>query len=344
MKQKHYLLILTSHNDPFAEVFYNIFAELYNKPNVDIFEGVYKPIPKILKPLWTIHTAKHLNQKINLPFKSIWNHWITFNNYKIDPNQEYYIIIQNVALIKRFNIKALTRLTDQPNVHLIYDILDPFEDPVSNSEMLKVLPFERVITYSKEDAEKYHFEHLLTPYSVLFPKLTQNINQEHKYKMIFVGGNPNIRGEILNQIFTKLHNKLNYTKKNLFFDLVDVNNDYLKIMNSENTKRWNINKFLPYKQMLQETIKSNVILEISSTQNHQSPSLRYYEAVVYNKKLLTNIQAIKNYPFYNPKYMKIFNSIDDIDEELLKWIDSEEIIDYKYDGQFSPEKLLDLAS
>ena len=68
------------------------------------------------------------------------------------------------------------------------------------------------------------------------------------------------------------------------------------------------------------------------------PTLRYFEAVCYNKKLLTNNPHIVNFPFYKPEWMKIYQKPEDID---INWLKEKEQIDYGYNGEFSPTKLID---
>jgi hypothetical protein len=97
------------------------------------------------------------------------------------------------------------------------------------------------------------------------------------------------------------------------------------------------NKWVSYEKILSETISSNCILEILQNNQHGA-TLRYFEAVCYNKKLLTNNKDIIYYPFYNPKWMKVFTNISEID---IEWLRTNENIDYKYNGEFSPKILID---
>ena len=66
-------------------------------------------------------------------------------------------------------------------------------------------------------------------------------------------------------------------------------------------------------------------------QNQQSA--RYFEAVVYNKKLLTTNDRISALPFYNPDYMKVFHTSSDVD---IDWLKARDMVDYGYKGEFSP--------
>ena len=92
----------------------------------------------------------------------------------------------------------------------------------------------------------------------------------------------------------------------------------------------------PYSQCLEMMQDSKCILEIVRPGQH-GPTLRYMEAVCYNKKLLTNNPAIVDFPYYHPEYMRVFDRIEDID---VDWVTSDEEIDYGYHGDFSPNEMI----
>lgn len=95
-------------------------------------------------------------------------------------------------------------------------------------------------------------------------------------------------------------------------------------------------EFLSYPEVLSNELKASVILEIVQ-KGQVAPTLRPYEAVLYNRKLLTNNRSILKFPYWNPDYMQYFEKPEDIDWD---WVKDHKVIDYKYDGRFSPEKLL----
>ena len=99
-----------------------------------------------------------------------------------------------------------------------------------------------------------------------------------------------------------------------------------------------LNGVIPYKTVLNNLQNSKCILEILRDKQ-RGPSLRYFEAVCYNKKLLTNNPAIIDFPYYDERYMRVFSKPEDID---INWI-KEDIsnVDYHYKGDFSPTKLID---
>lgn len=97
---------------------------------------------------------------------------------------------------------------------------------------------------------------------------------------------------------------------------------------------------IPYEKVIADVKSTNCILEIVQ-EGQYAQTVRFFEAVCYNKKLLTNNLGIYKFPFYNKKYMKCFNTYDEID---LDWVRSKEEIDYGYKNEFSPLKILDLIN
>lgn len=97
-----------------------------------------------------------------------------------------------------------------------------------------------------------------------------------------------------------------------------------------------INEFMPYRRMLELSVQSNCILEISQ-EGAVGNTSRFLEAVIYNKKLITNNSGILSEKYYNPKFMKVYSSITEI---LPSFINEEIDVDYGYTGDFSPVGLI----
>ena len=104
------------------------------------------------------------------------------------------------------------------------------------------------------------------------------------------------------------------------------------------------NKRLSYKEALQYSYNSNCIVEIVR-EGQTGVSLRTCEAIIFNKKLITNNAELANMPFYDSRFMRIFNRPEEIDINFIK---SDIDVNYEYSGYFSPliiiEKLLILGS
>lgn len=95
--------------------------------------------------------------------------------------------------------------------------------------------------------------------------------------------------------------------------------------------------FYNYEDLIDYMLEYDVILDI--VQDEQvGLSLRPYEAVVYNKKLLTNNRSIFDFQFYNPQYMFYFEKVSDIN-----WSDvfNKHEVDYHYQNEYSPLHLVE---
>ena len=97
------------------------------------------------------------------------------------------------------------------------------------------------------------------------------------------------------------------------------------------------NKPLEYTEMLQRSIDSKCLLEINQS-GAVGYTSRFLEAVMYNKKLITDNYSIIDDKFYNPKYIQCVKNVDDIDTEFVK---STEEVNYNYKDEFSPIHLIE---
>ena len=95
-------------------------------------------------------------------------------------------------------------------------------------------------------------------------------------------------------------------------------------------------QLIDYNQILDELQKFDTVLEVVQP-GQVGVTLRYYEAITYNKKLITNNEMVKKLPFYNPDYMFVFCDPEDID---LEWVKRSIKDDYHYNNEFSPKELV----
>ncbi len=75
-------------------------------------------------------------------------------------------------------------------------------------------------------------------------------------------------------------------------------------------------------------------------ENQHGATLRTFEAVVYNKRLLTNNPFVNEFPYFRADYMKYFNDIGDIRKIHTSFF-KEDLTDYCYNDEFSPRNLFD---
>ncbi|MCI9189591.1 MAG: hypothetical protein HFH84_08175 [Lachnospiraceae bacterium] len=90
-------------------------------------------------------------------------------------------------------------------------------------------------------------------------------------------------------------------------------------------------EYLVYDKVVEHIKQATVLLSLVAKNNNMT-SVSYNEAIMYNKKLLTNCLFLQDNLYYNGQYMKSFESVEDIDFE---WIQSMDEVEYHYEEQYS---------
>ncbi len=317
---------------PFTSSHLGLFDDLKTREDVVLLEAGRKPVGKVGTFLRRVHLSHRLNQIISLPFKEIW--------YRLPPVHLYSDSLESVIIIDG----ALNQLPESfmrhllaryPNIRFYVYMINAIgaASPIIRNIKPYILqfPWADIYTFDPEDSAKYNMQYLGFCY---YSK--QTIETEHQLSehndVYFVGG---LKGGRDNEILSVYEYLTNHGIKcdfNLmvYGKKVPEGKDGLKYFG----KAWH-----PYKEILRGVSRSDCIVEI--LQHGQSgPSLRYYEAVCYNKRLLTNNTHIVDFPYYNPEYMQVFQVPEDIDVEWLN-ASSTISVDYHYKGDFSPNRLID---
>jgi len=120
----------------------------------------------------------------------------------------------------------------------------------------------------------------------------------------------------------------------------DIKCDFHIVDACEKEKRYankiNYSKWLPYKEVLKRMCRSKCVLEILQKPG-EGPTLRTTEAIVYNKKIITNDAESMANPFYDNRFVHIF----DIPENInLSFIKEDIEPHYNYNGEYSANNFL----
>ena len=249
--------------------------------------------------------------------------------FKIIPSISHLVIIDGALNV--IEISELEKCRQMnPNLKIILFLINSIEaqSPIMKDvrPKIKMFDWDRIYTFDKEDAQKYGYDYLGFCYysSHHIPE-----KKEVTKDAYFVGG---LKGQRENTIYDT-YNFLVSKGVKCMFDLMPFGDSKPAPLPGANF----YHGWKPYNEILEKVQDSNCIIEICQ-QGQNGATLRYFEAVTMNKKLLTNNTNIKNFPFFNSKLMRIFSSVDDIDAE---WIKSREPIDYNYHGEFSPTHFID---
>lgn len=258
--------------------------------------------------------------------KKIFQHFFCLSRIKYDSQLDNYVIFMNSKFWTGYDINFVKMLKKKyPYLKLILYIVDPMKnsfEKVSSPELFQY--FNLILSINQSDCEKYGFQHYPLIYS-----FKQDINQGNESNTdIYYLGSGSDRTEKLYTI-AKLCQK------------EDAAYSFNVLQNSQEEKKYvkelcYLEKPMSYEKNTEYIQNSNCILELMHS-TFDNPTQRYVEAVVYNKKLLSDNSAIKYFPFYNPAYMQVFKEVKEIDWE---WVKRKEEVDYEYNGLFSPLKLM----
>ena len=321
-----YILVLADKTFPIP-----MYKDLWKRDDCYLYI-VNKKISKPMSFFRKIHTDPRCNQIINLPGRDVWEQDLLSC---ADKDTCYMFSSEALAyLSERLLLKIKNHLAKPRLVLLLVDSLH------ANSihlqwvrPMIKKIPWDLVLTYDKRDAKEFNFTYMgCNIYS--FDSNCQPSNKESD--IYFVGANKAGR----NVYVEKLYNYLVLNGVSCNFHLMDRKyRAYKYIGKSKPGLKYHLFSRLGYGDILADVLASNCILEVVQ-KGQKAQTARYYEAVCANKKLLTNNHYIKELPFYDERYMKIYDDFNDID---IEWIKCKEKIDYGYNGEFSPVKILDVV-
>ena len=216
------------------------------------------------------------------------------------------------------------------NVKFILFFIDTVAFPLCHdaARLLKSGVMDLTFSFDKKDAEEYGMKHWHSPYSRV---LEDDLAKEYA---LYLCCDAYTRRDKILQIVEAC--KTNAVKHYFHLRCKD-SQTAATFQNIDNGMELYEASWLPYEQVLKESLKANCILEIVRP-GQSGLTLRSYEAVCYNRKLLTNNKAILKFEFYDSRFMQYFEKVEDINWE---WVKQEIEVDYHYNGEFSPIHLLE---
>lgn len=164
-------------------------------------------------------------------------------------------------------------------------------------------------TFDKADYDQY---------SDKFPNLvlTQNFylhstkNPTRKYDFYYVGS---LQDDRLN-IIQKLSNILKSGNYNNSFTLFDTKG---KIEQKISNDIYITKEYTSYEKNLENSSEAEVIVDIKYP-DHNGLSLRFFEALYFSQKIITNNSYIQNMDFYNENNHLIFDNIEHLNMETIQ--------------------------
>ena len=262
-----------------------------------------------------------INRWIPLPGKNYWGKQYTTNNIKLDYSKNIFVIFSpGFSFEESFSQPVLWDYIYNASEKTFCKRILYLVDPIDKIPKIKYwFRFFDVIAGSAyEDSKKYGINFIDTP-CVKYPIIPNKVYYDIYIRVQDVG-----REKLINDCYQYLRKK--GVKCQFYIYKVEKDNMFSK------DGMIYVAKSIPYTEMLEEELAANVLLEVVVPGLGSGATLRYYEAVMYGKKLLTNNPTVKNLDFYDERFIHYFEKPEDIDVE---WVQKQENVDFHYDNEFS---------
>lgn len=327
----HEKVLIICEESKYIQLYQTMFSEVISE-NVILLDKVFQKTVTQFEKIIFANKIKKIVGKF-LPYL-FWNRFQIISQInKINKKSEepIYLIFLSPCLQKYYTKELLKRIKEKyPQVRTGLLFVDSvFVQQAANALELALDKelFDEVYSFDKKDSEKYGFKHVDTPYS------RYKENQKKSMYDLYFCGSVKGRAELLKNINDKLKNDVSCSWD--IFSNKSTNSKEIECIQTF-TRCRDRSEVLPYSEVLERTMKAGCILDIVQ-KGQNGNTIRYYEAICNDKKLLTNNRSVLNSKYYDPRYIQYFSKAEEIDVE---WIKRPCEVNFGYQGEFSPEILI----
>lgn len=273
--------------------------------------------------IFAMHHSERINKVIRLPFKSIWFSRYFKNEFK--NNRPLCFVILNYHLSNDYLNYLKTTYKGCKIVCVHRDLIKIYEKKYQYFPLNKVYDLE--LSFDENECLKYGFIH----FDEFESRISVPRAPNYPLSDLFFAGKAKDRLNLLINIYD-LMTKNGVNCEFLITGVAKKNQIFRKGVHY-------LKKGISYKEFLFKSVNSNCLLDINQKGSVGFTS-RFLEAVMYNKKLITNNSTIKKSKFYNAKYIQCFEDASLIDCSFVKKDIGE--IRYNYSDEFSPIALINM--
>lgn len=243
-----------------------------------------------------------------------------FSKTKYDKNKKYVIFFDGQYSLGSLDFREYLQ-RKYPGCKIIFHLGDLIATKKGiNIDDIKEFS-DLVVTFDHNDANKHNLMYHPDPFSRLPSEML--MASQKKSQIIFYGYAKNRAKEIL-----RVYDVMKANHINCDFSIPDIREE--DCISRPELANANYTPYLNYLKIVQNT---DCILEIIQ-KGSLGCTFRTWEAVVYNKRLITNNQSVREEKFYNPQYIQVIDSMDDID---VDWLKENVKVDYEYAELLSPK-------
>lgn len=313
--------------DDETQLYRQMFSDLWNMEGIEEIPKIC--IPQIARPLYRMHFSNKLNSIVKLPFKSFWNRFYGLSRYEWKDEDDYWVVILNGAVKTHLSMDYLkTVKTAHGNIKYALVFFDVYR-PGDYQNGINFDVFDMILSFDKADCSKYGFTFM--PQGQVFSKPRNMQVSKGKKSDIFFAGMGAGRVDILNETALRLEGQVDYKMH------------VVGVPKYKQEKQTHIayNRPISYEEELQYVFNTNTVLDVVK-EGQSGITLRVCEALLFNKKILTNNESVRDMPFYNPIYIYIYKDASEIDVSFIK---DNRPVDYGIsEDYFSPKHIIGLLT
>lgn len=305
-------------------IFRDLTSPELTKGRIDFLYSHKVPQNELGKKLKKIALSYRVNKIVPADY---FGYWANLDHYDYRPGDVYHMILpsSSIAYLSLHYLEGF--LKRHTNVRLYALLTDSMHAESPHMELVRKKLFSpvwtKVLTYDRYDAKEFGFEWIGYTYYSSFDFAEADGQASDLY---YIGFDKGGRTDMV----LSLYDEGRRNDVSCRFDVLSSRAERIGDLPC-------MKKRISYPQVVSRVKSTNCILEVLQ-QNQQEQSLRYLEAVVYNKKLLSNNPHLSELPCYDERYMRYFGSADEIDWD---WVREKADIDFRYDGRFSPVHLFE---
>lgn len=258
---------------------------------------------KIKQFILRLYQSRALGKMVKLPFRKYAMRLYT-QSIGI-PNEEYDFLIFQMDMLRDDRVDFVKYLKQKyPEAKTILHFHDIISSRKGAINLDNLQYFDAAYHYDKVEADKYGFIYQPT----FMSPIKVEVKDEYESDLFFCGVS---KGRL--QLLIDICKNLSEQGMKCLFLILNVPKQDRK----EQDGVVYLDQFISYTEMIKYVQCSKCLLEIIQN-GAVGCTLRTWEAILYNKKLLTNNYYLVNETFYNPHQVILFNDLESINCETLK--------------------------
>ena len=309
------------------------FSDIMKLDNVTYIPDIYTCLNSFPRFLFKIHVTPKINKIVSLPLK---NKWFSFvlKKYNINNYENMCFILTNFW-VKSDELEAIEYIKRKyPNAKIVWYLRNLVKtlQTISQKKSLNIPKIKKkldlILSFDHTDCHQYGFDYfplVFSTFDIIDNKETTQTDSD-----VYFLGYAKDRLDTIHSVFETCQ---------LYGLKCDFHIVGVPIVKQLYTNKITYNRLLSYQENLHHIHRTKCLLEVMQ-RDGEGFTQRVCEAVCYNKKLLTNNPRIKEEPFSSEDLIHQFTHVSDIDPDFLKNITNTLDIDYKFQNNFSPIKLL----